>query len=260
MRGGIRGVLVDLSGTLHVEGTATRDAVAALARLRESGLQVRFVSNTSKESRGQLEARLSQLGFAVEPRHLVTSLSAAATLVRRRKLRPLLLVDGGAQTDFALVDAASSDADFDSVVVGLAPAKFEYESLSRAMNVLLKNPTLIALHKGRYLHRSDGLALGPGPFVAALEYATGVTAEVVGKPTRAFFQIALDDMHLAAVECVMIGDDVRDDVEGALDAGMQGVLVQTGKYRDGDETRHGITPSATVADFSEAVDLILSSS
>jgi ribonucleotide monophosphatase NagD (HAD superfamily) len=70
--------------------------------------------------------------------------------------------------------------------------------------LLLGGAPLIAIHCGRYYKRSDGLALGPGPFVRALEYASGCHSEVVGKPSPTFFQSALGDTDPAYA--VMIGD------------------------------------------------------
>lgn len=46
----LRALLIDLSGTLHVSDTATPGAAAAIRRLREAGIALRWVSNTSKES------------------------------------------------------------------------------------------------------------------------------------------------------------------------------------------------------------------
>lgn len=80
---------------------------------------------------------------------------------------------------------------------------------------------------------------------------------MVGKPTQSFFSLALDDLGVAPHEAVMVGDDVRDDVGGAQQWGLRGVLVKTGKYRAGDEHAHGVHPDATVADFAAAVEWIL---
>ncbi|KAF3829830.1 hypothetical protein GH733_001781 [Mirounga leonina] len=89
---------------------------------------------------------------------------------------------------------------------------------------------LIAIHKARYYKRKDGLALGPGPFVTALEYATDTKATVVGKPEKTFFLEALRGTGYEPEEAVMIGDDCRDDVGGAQNVGMLGILVKTGMY------------------------------
>lgn len=101
--------------------------------------------------------------------------------------------------------------------------------------------------------------MGPGPFVAALEVASQRRAEVVGKPSPKFFEGALKDLGLdSPSQAVMIGDDVNDDVRGAMATGMGGILVRTGKYRTGDESSPpGPAPDAVVDDFAAAVDWIL---
>jgi HAD superfamily hydrolase (TIGR01458 family) len=89
---------------------------------------------------------------------------------------------------------------------------------------------LVALQKNRYWRTPDGLSLDAGPFVAALEYASGERAEVVGKPEEAFFRLALEDLGLEAGEVAMVGDDAEADVAGAKRAGLLGVQVKTGKW------------------------------
>ena len=72
--------------------------------------------------------------------------------------------------------------------------------------MVLDGSPLIAIHKAKYFKRLDGLALGPGPFVAALEYASGTRASVVGKPEKTFFLEALRSLGCSPEEAVMIGD------------------------------------------------------
>ena len=54
----------------------------------------------------------------------------------------------------------------------------------------------------------------------------------MGKPSRQFFQMALDDLGLKPGEVAMVGDDIHTDVMGAQEMGLQGILVKTGKYRE----------------------------
>lgn len=72
--------------------------------------------------------------------------------------------------------------------------------------ILVNNGSLIAAHKGRYYKTLEGLSLGPGPFVSALEYAAGIEATAVGKPESNFFQSALESVDGIADETIMIGD------------------------------------------------------
>lgn len=72
--------------------------------------------------------------------------------------------------------------------------------------LILDGAPLIAIHKARYYKKKDGLALGPGPFVTGLEYATDRQATVVGKPEQTFFLEALRGTNCMPEEAVMIGD------------------------------------------------------
>ena len=76
-------------------------------------------------------------------------------------------------------------------------------------------PPLIALGLTRYWRAEDGLRLDVGAFVRALEYATGCTAVVLGKPDPVFYGAAVEALGLQPNQVVMVGDDVRSDVEGA---------------------------------------------
>jgi HAD superfamily hydrolase (TIGR01458 family) len=167
----------------------------------------------------------------------------------------MLLLEEDAMAEFESIDTSNPN----SVLIGLSPTNFHYEKLTEAMRILLetKGP-LIAIHKGRYFARKDGLALGPGPFVAALEYCTDCEAVVVGKPSQRFFDKVVKSMELKPEDCVMIGDDVRDDCGGAIAAGLKGYLVRTGKYRAGDETRYSEIALDGVFDtFADSVNHLL---
>ncbi|XP_075302404.1 haloacid dehalogenase-like hydrolase domain-containing protein 2 [Opisthocomus hoazin] len=126
--------------------------------------------------------------------------------------------------------------------------------------LILDGVPLIAIHKARYFKKNDGLALGCGPFVAGLEYTTDTKATVVGKPEKTFFLEALQGTGCDPEEAVMIGDDCRDDVGGAQNAGMHGGPVSTrwsGKYRLADEAKINPAPYFTCENFPEAVEHIL---
>ena len=72
--------------------------------------------------------------------------------------------------------------------------------------LLMNGAKLVATHKSRYFERQDGLAIGPGAFVTALEYASGKEAIVAGKPSPTFYQSVMKDFNYPPSEVVMIGD------------------------------------------------------
>ncbi|XP_036612216.1 haloacid dehalogenase-like hydrolase domain-containing protein 2 [Trichosurus vulpecula] len=252
-RRALKAVLVDLSGTLHVEDAAVPGAQDALKRLRAAPVAIRFVTNTTKESKVELLERLKKMNFDVAEHEIFTSLTAARNLVQEKQVRPMLLIDDRALPDFQGIPVNDPNA----VVIGLAPEHFNYQVLNQAFRLLLNGAPLIAIHKARYFKRKDGLALGPGPFVTGLEYATDTKAIVVGKPEGKFFLEALRGIDCTPEEVIMIGDDCRDDVGGAQSIGMLGILVKTGKYRTADEEKINPAPYLTCESFPHAVDHIL---
>jgi ribonucleotide monophosphatase NagD (HAD superfamily) len=86
------------------------------------------------------------------------------------------------------------------------------------------------MHRGLYWRTSEGLLLDSGAFVAGLEQAAGIQAEVVGKPAAAFFAAARAHLGTGPTGTFMVGDDIESDVLAAQRHGLTGVLVKTGKY------------------------------
>ncbi|KAG1741256.1 HAD-like domain-containing protein [Suillus lakei] len=214
----IRALLIDISGTLMIGSTTTPGAVRALAELRRSGFPFKFCSNTSKESTSVLQKRMVDAGFDVqtgESQELWTSLKAVQSLIRSRGLRrPYFLLSESAKDECISAGLYDPNVPYDAVIVGLAPTLNMIRRSSCNEDPKPSIP-LIALHKARYIESSGhGLALGPGPFVAALENATEREAEVLGKPSKAFFQTAIGSLDYDGHDpegCIaVIGDDIRN--------------------------------------------------
>ena len=238
----LRTLLLDLGGVFYQGDHLIPGALEALARLRASGLALRFVTNTTRQSRAALQGELAGRGIAIAEDELLTPAAAARDTLLARRLRPLLLIHPDLASDFAGLDTAEPNA----VVVGDAGEHFSYTGLNQAFRLLQAGAPLLALGRNRYFQERDGLSLDAGPFVAALEYAAGVQAELLGKPAPALFAAALESAGCPPTAAAMIGDDVEADINGALAAGLRGVLVRTGKYRPGDEAH--LAPGGELAD------------
>lgn len=253
----VKGVLLDLSGVLYDGDRPVPGSVEAVGRLRDGGLPVRFLTNSTRSPRRKLLEKLRGMGFEVEDGEVFTPASAACEMLRKKDLKAHLLIHPDLEEDF---EGFGGRDDAGAVVVGDAGPYFSFDALNAAFRVLVNGAEFYALAANRTFRDADGeLSMDAGAFVAALEYASGRRAEVLGKPAKAFFAAALEDMGVEAEQAVMVGDDVESDVAGALRAGLgRAVLVQTGKYREGDEDREEPAPSCVAADLSKAVDWILS--
>lgn len=250
----LKGVLLDLGGVVYVGENALPGALESIDRLRSSGLGVRFITNVTRQSRRGLMEMLARMDIHIDREELFMPGIAARKYLEDRGLKPLLLVHPALEEDFRDLPACKSEA----VVIGDAGESFTYESLNRAFRALNKGAPFIALAQNRSFRDADGeLSLDTGAFVAALEYACGREAVVLGKPSASFFQAAVDSLGCAAHEAVMVGDDAEFDVAAAIRAGLSGILVRTGKYQAGIEKRIMPPPTRVVADLPEAVDWIL---
>jgi HAD superfamily hydrolase (TIGR01458 family) len=247
----IRGVLLDIGGVLYVGDRPVDGAHEALEELRAAALDLRFITNTTSSPKRGVLGKLARMGFEVAPDELFTPAAAAREWLAARGLTPWLLV-----AEPLLEDFPNRGDKPDAVVVGDAGPGFTYEALNQAFRLIMDGAPLIALAKNRYFMQPDGLTLDAGAFVAALEYAAGVQATVLGKPAPDFLAAALASIGCPAGEAVMIGDDWESDVNGAMAAGLDGILVKTGKYAAGDEAK--LDPGALVAaDIAGAVEFIL---
>jgi HAD superfamily hydrolase (TIGR01458 family) len=239
----LRAMLIDLDGVIYQDEQLVPGAPSAVAWIRAQAILHVFVTNTTSRARRALVDKLTRFGIPVNDAEIVTPTVIAPEWLRREACEPAaLFVPAATQPDFVGVNTLAEDAETGagSVVLGdLGPA-WTFAALNRAFRLLMENPgaQLIALGTSRYWRASDGLRLDVGPFVAALEHATSRSALVLGKPSRQFFEIALMVLGCSAAETVMVGDDIAADVEGAQRAGMRGVLVRTGKFRETDLRGH----------------------
>jgi len=221
-----------------------------LRRLRQRKIPHRLVTNTTSRSRAMLVERLSGYGIEVTPEEIFTAPVAGSLLARSagyQTVAPFLpepaLED---LRDLQLMGGTSGqpvEQRPDAVLVGDLAERWNYGFLQEAFEYIMNGAALLALSRDRYWLQGHRLALDAGPFVAALEYATGREAIVAGKPSPAFYSAALVSLGLSPSDpAAMVGDDLWSDVEGAQRAGLEGWLVRTGKFRESALRESGIHP------------------
>jgi HAD superfamily hydrolase (TIGR01458 family) len=248
----VKGFLIDLDGVMYVGGQPVQGARGAIEYLTDKKYQFRFISNTTRKCRKTISRQLSAMGLEIPEEFIFTPPRAAIAYMKKTgKENFYLLTTGDVDQDFAGAGARDSPGKTDYVIIGDAGDALTYSSLNRAFRLLMAGAELIALEKDRYWMDRDGLSLSAGPFISALEFATGKQAMVMGKPSPSFFALALRDMDLHPDEVVMIGDDIFTDIAGAQKAGMTGILVRTGKFREDVLQNSGVRPERIIDSIAE---------
>jgi HAD superfamily hydrolase (TIGR01458 family) len=248
-------ILLDIDGVFHVSGNAIPGGARAVERLRGGGHRLRFLTNNTTQSRTQLVEAIRGFGIELADEELQTTPMAAARALQGKRV--LALTMPSIRDDLEGVELVGDNAD--AVLIGGADETaetnqvFSYMNLARAFAELEAGAELYCLHKNPWWQTSRGSLLDAGAFVVGLEYATGSTATVLGKPSATYFAAALEALDADANRAWMVGDDVDADVGGAAAFGMRTILVRTGKFRD-DAGAWSAQPDAVVDSIADVPD------
>jgi Predicted sugar phosphatases of the HAD superfamily len=273
---GVRGFVLDADGVLVLKSAALPGSMEAVASLMERGIPFRVVTNFSALHRETLAAWFGRGGLTIDPKRIITGTSAAAAYTAARHAgRPLfVLAAADALREFdgqQLLTADAADAatpgTVAAVVVGDAGDDLSFRNMDVAFRLVRGGAELLSMHRNPWWLTLKGETLDAGAYVVGLEFATGRSALILGKPSPTVFRQAVAGLiadlgeRLPRSSFAMVGDDLRADVAAAQRVGMKGILVLSGKTsateaervgRSGKRGPDGI--AATLADVVAALD------
>ncbi len=234
LRDEYEGFLIDIDGTLWVGREMVPGAAEALAALRAAGRPLVFVTNDSRSSSAELARRLREGGIEADEEEVLTAGGVTARAAARgREAGGTAFVIGAPALKeevrsaglelLALEEGGAADV----VVVALHP-DFSYAELRAATRALHAGAALFATNREPALPMPDGLWPGTGAILAAVEFASGRSATICGKPEGELFEAALERLGTAPQRTAMVGDGLASDVAGAAAAGLGSILVLTG--------------------------------
>jgi glycerol 3-phosphatase-2 len=252
-------ILLDLDGCVWVGDQSTRCAPEAVAQLRSAHKQIAFVTNDAQRSGEDYVRKLWSLGMRASLAEVVTVGGAIQHVLAERRPHGGTAYVIGSEAIFRHVDGAgmrvvngtdlASRAD---VVVVAGHHDLHFSELREAVQSVLAGAELIGAGRDRTFPMPDGPWPGTGAIVAALEYATSRTADIVGKPDPQIYLTALD--RLGPGRALAIGDRLDSDLAGAAAAGLDAAIVLTGATSRAEaEAAHAPAPVAIAEDLAALV-------
>ncbi|CAA9323617.1 MAG: 4-nitrophenylphosphatase [uncultured Friedmanniella sp.] len=225
--------LFDLDGVVYLGPVAVPGAPAGLAELRRRGVPLGYVTNNAARSPAVVAEHLLSLGIEVRPEDVITSAEAAAHLVRERcgPGARVLAVGGegvlAALAEYGLTAVRSADDDPVAVVQGYG-FELTWQELNEAAIAINRGAHWVATNDDRTRPTDRGLVPGNGAAVAAVQMAVQARPEVAGKPCRPL----LDDTvrRVGASRPIFVGDRLDTDIAGAVNAGLDSLLVLSGSH------------------------------
>ncbi len=220
-------LMIDLDGVLRLDKQIAPYTVELFEFLELSELDACILSNstlsTSADVKNFFESNGINLAIPV-----MTASEATGVYCRMHYKKVSVYCADNVKSIF---EGMIDDRNPEAIIIGDYGKNWDFKTLNEIFKKVLAGADPIAMQKNRYWKTAeDGMLLDAGPFVAAIEYASGKNAVVIGKPSPLYFRSAL---HLLGYEpdqkFIMIGDDLETDIRGASELGATTILVYTGK-------------------------------
>ena len=249
-----KGVIFDVDGVLTFQGKTYPGAVNTLNLLKEKGITLKCVTNSTLKSRKSCAEKLERAGFSITPEEVITASYATAVYLKEINPRSCwILLAGDGCTEFTEFYQETQNPEY--IVVGDYRDKFTFENMNKALRLLLKGSKLIGMSPELIDASMGDFELNVGSWAKMLEVASGVQAVYIGKPSSYIFELALKSMNLRKNDVIMVGDKVSTDVKGAQSVGIKSLLIKTGEFSEKD-LDEGITPDFICDSITDIPDIL----
>lgn len=246
--------LLDMDGVLVRGRTPVDGAQAFIDRLNETERRYLVLTNNPNFTPGDLSHRLAAEGLRVPAERIFTSAMATARFLDVQKPGGKAFVVGGTGLTTALhgVGYVLTDLDPDYVVLG--EGGLDFEALTTATRLVHKGSSFIVTNPDAAGPTEQGIVPAAGAVAAMIQTASGVEPYVVGKPNPLMFRTALNFLDVHSEDTVMVGDNLRTDIRGGIESGLETVLVLSGMTAEPDIARSPFRPNHVVRSVAE-IDL-----
>ena len=251
----IQALLIDLEGVLYSDNKLISGSDKVLQKLRKKELKLRFLTNTTTIPRNKILNKLTNYGFDIKEEEIFTPITATKKYLEENNIKEVFLVTNKELlcefNNYKLTNKSPK-----AIIMGDIYKEFNWDILDKIFKLIHKfDAHLISLHQNKYCVRENEISLDLGPFVKAIEYASSKNAILMGKPNKNFFDLVIKDLDTHHENIIMIGDDIKSDIEGGNLAGLKTIQVKTGKYQSSDD-KNSLQPDARIENINEVLNLI----
>ena len=227
---GMKIVLLDLDGTIHLGGKPIPGAVDFIQRCHESEVKTIFLSNNSSKSVNEYVTKLNSMGINANADDILLSTHDCIRWLKMKKWTNIYCLGTKGMKEMMVENGIKCMEDgVDCVVLGY-DTELTYEKLSKATSLIHKNIPLVATHPDIVCPSPDGGLPDTGAYMAMFEATTGVRpVHICGKPQPGMIHHKIEALGLEAQRCAMVGDRLYTDMAMATRAGTKGILVLSGE-------------------------------
>lgn len=242
--------LFDLDGVVYLGEQPVANTIDVIGRLKQRGITVRFITNSSSATREDIRSKLTRMGVDAETEDVFSAAWGTAAYASEADYeRVYVLGTPGLENTVRNRGLTIVETDPDAVIVG-NDKSLTYEKLTGATRALYRNDTpFLAANTDPVYPTADGIAPGTGALVSAIETATDREPTVIGKPNQYLFDFALEGLEDQRV--AIVGDTPESDIAGARNAGIESILLTKNGH---DGSGDGPPPDLEISDTAELLD------
>ncbi|MFW9987833.1 MAG: HAD-IIA family hydrolase [Candidatus Odinarchaeota archaeon] len=248
----IKGLLIDIDGTLYFKGTPIPNAIKTVSKLREADIKLLFLTNTDSKSPKTILGILLQYGFDIKKDEIFTPIIALKEFLSKYpNKKSYLVTTEEVSKEFEKFPQVKGSEIPDFVIISDFHDNWEVKRLNVAFQYVLKGAKLLGTQGNKfYLDKNGEPVIDTGSFVQMIANATNTIPKIFGKPSKEYFFQALNKLNLESNDVLVVGDDIESDIQGSINASIKGILVKTGKGQFYDSKTSRIKPYMVVKSFS----------
>ena len=253
---------IDVQGTLisDIDKSPIRGSIEFIDMLNEKKIPYMIITNNTKKPSSDFYEFLKSLGFNFD----FSSYLDPLMLLESRVQKDAVAAYGADEFLNTLVDMGYIlDYKNPKTVLVAIKENFTSEEYALMIDFLLKGSALVGMHETSIYAKNNKRYPGVGAVLKLLEFATSVSYDVVGKPSIAFYDEALkklreQDKNADFSKIRMISDDVKGDLGGAKELGIETIFVTSGKYKTAEEIvpslKEELRPDYIYSDMQEILE------
>jgi len=249
----LKAVFLDLDGTVYRGAAEVPGAADFVRYCHQRGLRCLFITNRANRTPLVVRDQLRGYGIPCETEDVLTSAQATARYLGGGTA--WMIGEAGMEEALAEVGVRLTDQNPDAVVVSF-DRQFSYDKMVTACKLIGKGARFVATNPDHRLTFDGEIFPGTGSIVAAVATGSGVAPEVVGKPERRIFDMALDMIGCRPEEVLSIGDNIDTDIGASVASGIKSVLLLTGISSRADVTADKPQPDYILEDFAAVTALV----
>jgi HAD superfamily hydrolase (TIGR01458 family) len=219
-------ILIDFDGVIRIDDNPSPDAGEFLNFILENNIPSCIISNSTLKTGNGITQFLVDNDLPSGVPAMTATDATLHYISEHYKKVSVYCVDEIKQLFSNHIDDENPEA----IIIGDNGEQWDFQMMNEIFNKVYNGVELVAMHKNKFWFPEGKLSLDAGAFINAIEYASGKTATLIGKPSAIYFQSALSLLGFPnGSDFIMIGDDIDSDIIGAQQAGGKGILIYTGK-------------------------------